>query len=110
MILLYARTYTILMSENGYREEIARIDAECAEIRKQIMQLEFQNKKDITAAESRATAREEERRVWDDMMTKKITHIAQLAGITYEELDMMEDKLIRAGSELARPREHSVPS
>ncbi len=99
------------MPETAHEKRLKKIEAETLEIKKQIMQLEFQHKKDIVAADKRIEASEkrfeETKRVheeWDSMMTKKIQHIAQLVGITYEELDNLDLKVKEAGQVLSKPR------
>jgi hypothetical protein len=89
------------MTPGEHEEHIRKIQAETEEIKRQILQLEFQNKKDIAAAQKRFDA-------WDEKITKKLNHIAQLVGITYEELDNLDLKTQEAGKRLSRHREHST--
>ncbi|MFM9905898.1 MAG: hypothetical protein ACKVQJ_15145 [Pyrinomonadaceae bacterium] len=98
------------MTEAEHKKKLRSIETETKEIkrdtekiREQIMKLESQHKKDISAADRRHEK-------WKVDIDKRISYIAKLAGITYEELDMMEDRLILAGGELSNPREHSLPS
>ena len=42
------------MTDSTHEKRIKKIEAECVEIKKQIMQLEFQNKKDLRELEKRA--------------------------------------------------------
>ena len=100
-----------------HEKHLKKIETETAEIKKQIMQLEFQHKKDIVAERNRMEAAD--RRFedwstrfneWDAKMTLKIEHMAKLVGITIEELDNLGDKLMIAGSQLARPRKRSTIS
>lgn len=88
------------MATNGYDKEIAKIRAETEKIKKQIMQLEFQSKKDSVEAKRDFEAR-------DRAIQQRIDYIAKLAGITYDELDKLDEKTQEAGRGLARPREHS---
>lgn len=92
------------MPETAHEKRLKKIEAETLEIKKQIMQLEFQNKKDIVASQKRLEEWSKERKEWDILMTKKIQHIAQLAGIAYEELDNLDLKVQEAGLRLSKPR------
>ncbi|MGH9949319.1 MAG: hypothetical protein ACRD6X_19270 [Pyrinomonadaceae bacterium] len=91
------------MSENGQKKKIDKIEAETSEIKRRLMQLEFQHKKDIAEAEKRFNAR-------DNMIQKRLDHLSKLAGITYEEMEFLDEKLVGAGRELAKPRKHSTIS
>lgn len=62
------------MRENGHEKKIAKIEANCAKLKEQIMQLEFQTKKDIVAAQKRFDE-------WDDRFRRRLDYIAKLAGI-----------------------------
>src|SRR5262249_23739892 len=110
-------SYTVGMTEEEHREKIQSIQTETAEIQKRIVELdeqirrqEVQNKKDIGEAQSRFDAWEDRFDKGNDPITKKINHIAKLAGITYEELDNLDNKIIQAGHELAHPRGRSTLS
>lgn len=89
------------MRENGHEKKIAKIEANCAKLKEQIMRLECQTKKDIVAAQKRFDE-------WDDKIRQRIDHIAKLAGITYEELDNLDLKVQDAGKRLSRPRAGST--
>jgi hypothetical protein len=91
------------MQANGHEKRIAKIEANCAKLKEQIMRLEFQNKKDIAAARRRFDE-------WDAKIRKRIDYIAKLAGITYEELDNLDLKVQDAGRVLATRRKHSTLS
>ena len=91
------------MIGNGHEKRIAKIEANCAKLKEQILQLEFQNKKDIVAARKRFDG-------WDEKIRQRIDYLAKLTGITYEELDNLDIKVQEAGSRLTRPRKRSSRS
>lgn len=70
-------------------------------LREQIMQLEFQHKKDVVEAKRQFKES-------NDQITKQVKHIAKLIGITYEELDNLDFKTREAGRQLSKPRKHST--
>lgn len=78
------------MTEAEHKERLRKIETETEKIKQQIMQLEFQHKKD--AVEIR----------------KIIKHVAKLVGITYDELDKLDFKLQETGRHLSKPRERST--
>ena len=67
------------------------------------MQLEFQHKKDVVDAKREADEA-------DKRIQRSIDHIAKLVGITYEELDLLDEKLQKTGRYLTLPRERSTLS
>lgn len=96
------------MQQNGNDRRIAKIEANCVKLKEQIMRLEFQNKKDIAAAQKRFDERQKRSDEWEDKFRKKLDHIAKLAGITYEDLDNLDLKLQDAGKRLSLPRQRST--
>ncbi len=80
-----------------HQERLNNIEAECDELRRQILQLEFQHKKDSVEAEKQFTDRYEKTQ-------RQLDYITRLVGITYEELDLLDDKIIESGSILTKPR------
>ena len=91
------------MTDNGHQKRIDDIETETGEIKRQIMQLEFQHKKDIV--EARRKADETEARI-----QRGIDHLIRLMGISYEELDLLDEKLQKTGRYLTIPRERSTLS
>lgn len=88
------------MAQKDYEKEIQGIRTETEKIKREIMKFEFQYKKDLAEARKEFQGR-------DEQIQKRIDYLAKLAGITYEELDLLEFKLQETGRVLARPREHS---
>ena len=80
------------------------------ELRKQIMQIEFISKRDHAAAQREHEAARKEFEQMDNQIQKRLDYIARLAGITYDELDLLEEKIQDSGRVLARPRKHSTLS
>ena len=91
------------MTDAEHEENIKNIRTETEEIKRQIMQLEFQHKKDIVETDKRFKESCEQ-------INRQIKHIAKLVGITYEELDNLDFKLQETGRHLIEPREHSIIS
>ena len=89
------------MTDAEHEKSINKIRSETEAIRLQIMQLEFQHKKDIVEADKQFKKSNEQ-------ITRQIKHIAKLVGITYEELDNMDLKLQETGRYLGQPRKRST--
>ena len=88
------------MTSAEHEERLRKIEAETEEIKRQMMQFEFQNKKDIADAERRFDERQQ-------AMDAKIDHLIKLAGLSYEALDEIDATLTEAGVVLTRPRKHA---
>ena len=91
------------MTDNGHKKRIDDIETETGEIKRQLMRLEFEHKKDIV--EARRKADETEARI-----QRGIDHLIRLMGISYEELDLLDEKLQKTGRYLTIPRERSTLS
>ena len=91
------------MPESAHEKRLKKIEAETVEIKRQIMRLEFQQKKDLAVAKKDFEER-------DKQIQKRLDHVAKLAGITYEELDNLDLKVQEAGLKLGQPRQHSTLS
>ncbi len=81
----------------NHEEKIRQIETETAELKHQIMKLEFQHKKDIIEAEKEFNERH-------NKIQKHLDYITKLARITYEELDLLDEKITKGGEILAAPR------
>lgn len=90
------------MDNATHEKRIQKIEAECVEIKKQILQLEFQHKKDIREFEKQSQSQTEKYdREWE--RTKKhLRHLSQLAGITFEQLEELDERLESASVSLSR--------
>jgi hypothetical protein len=89
------------MTEAQHNKRLQAIELDTEKLRRQIMQLEFQLKKDIVEANKQFKES-------NDQITKQIKYIAKLAGITYDELDKLDFKISEAGRQLSKPRERST--
>lgn len=83
--------------ENNHQEKLNQIEAECREIKRQILQLEFQHKKETVEFKKEWELR-------DRQIQLHLQHLSKLAGITFEELDAMDDRLTSAAVPLSRSR------
>ena len=88
----------------NHEEKIHQIETETAELKHQIMKLEFQHKKDIVEAEKKFNISKQEFNERHNKIQKHLDYITRLAGITYEELDLLDEKITRGGEILASPR------
>ncbi len=91
-------------------DRIKKIEEESAEIKKQILQLEFQHKKDIVETDKRFNDRAE--RLEKSLlqleksllqMRDNLNHINKLAGITFEKFDDFESRL-KGASDALQPQ------
>jgi len=83
--------------ENNHKEKLNQIEAECREIKRQILQLEFQTKKDMADLKKESELRNRQ-------IELHLRHLSKLAGITFEELDAIDDRLTSAAVPLSRSR------
>jgi multidrug resistance efflux pump len=90
--------------ENNHQEKLNQIEAECREIKRQILQLEFQTKKDIAKHKKEMVEFKKEWDIRDRQIQLHLQHLSKLAGITFEELDAMDDRLTAAAVPLSRSR------
>ena len=88
------------MTQAEHEKRLRKIETQTEEIKRQIMRLEFQEKKDWVEAKRDFEAR-------DKKIQQRIDYIAKLAGITYDELDNLDLKTQEAGRLLSGKREHS---
>ena len=84
------------MTDATHEKPIKKMEAEMVELRKQIMQIEFISKRDS------AVARKEHEKV-SAQIDRQIKHISAIMRITYDELDLLDEKLLESGRVLARP-------
>ena len=80
--------------------ETGAIKAETEKIRQQIMQLEFQHKKDSVETDKQF-------KEWHERSQKKIDHLIKLVGLTYDELDEIDATFTETGVVLTRPRKRA---
>ena len=91
------------MTDAAHEKRIKKMEAEIVELRKQIMQVEFISKRDT------AEARKEHEKV-SAQIDRQIKHISSIMRITYDELDILDEKIQESGRVLARPRKRSTMS
>lgn len=92
----------------AHEKRIQKIETECVELRKQILQLEFQHKKDIREFEKHSQVQTEKYdREWE--RTKKhLRHLSQLAGIAFERLEELDERLESASISLSHKGKKSI--
>ena len=88
------------MTQTEHEERLRKIEAETEEIRRQMMQFEFQSKKDIAEADRRFRERQ-------DHSQRQIDHLIKLVGLTYDELDEIDATLTETDIVLTRPRKRA---
>jgi hypothetical protein len=81
----------------SHETKMQQLELEMTEMKSQILKLEFRHKKDIIEAEKRFNER-------DEKIQRRLDYVAKLAGVTYQELDLLDDKLVRSGQVAASPR------
>ena len=102
------------MTQTEHEERLRKIEAETEEIRRQMMQFEFQSKKDIAEVDRRFEARQDRtQKQIDQLVTRsdrtqrQIDHLVQLIGLTYDALDDIDATLTETGIVLTRPRKRA---
>jgi hypothetical protein len=90
------------MSNLNHEEKIKQIEAETAEIKRQMMKLEFQHKKDIVEAQKRFDEAEKRFDERSDKIQRQLDYITKLVGISFEELDQMDERLFSASIPLGQ--------
>ena len=98
------------MTDANHEKRIKKIEAEMVELRKQIMQVEFINKRDNSAAKREHEAARKEHEKVSAQIDRQIKHVSTIMGITYDELIMLDEKIQDSGRVLARPRKRSTIS
>ena len=96
------------MTETEHEKKIQEIRNETEEIKRQIMQFEFQHKKDIAEAERRFEVWSKAMEAKQDNSQKQIDHLIKLVGLTYDELDEIDATLTETGVVLSRPRKRAI--
>ena len=88
------------MNQAEHEERLRKIAAETEEIKRQMLQFEFQHKKDIADAERRFEK-------WQVYSQKQMDHLIKLVGLSYDELDAIDATLTETGIVLTRPRKRA---
>lgn len=95
------------MTDSAHEKRIQKIEAECVELKKQIMQLEFQHKKDTLESEKQHEKWRKEIDKDFKFLSAHAKHLSQLAGITFEELGELDERLETASASLSRKSKKS---
>ena len=95
------------MTEAGHEKKIHEIRNETEEIKRQIMQLEFQHKNDVVEVEHRFEMNHTRVQRQIDSNQKQIDRLIKLVGLTYDELDQIDATLTETGVVLSRPRKRA---
>ena len=98
------------MTDANHEKQIKKMEAEMVELRKQIMQIEFISKSDHAVAQRGHEAARKEHEKVSAYIDKQIKHISTIMRITYDELNMFDEKIQESGRILARPRKRSTMS
>jgi hypothetical protein len=96
------------MTQAEHEKRLQKIEAETEEIKRQMMQFEFQHKKDIADTERRFEDRQQAMESKQDRSQKQIDHLVKLMGLSYEALDELDATVAEAGVILTRPRKHAI--
>ena len=92
------------MTQTEHEKRLRKIEAETEEIKRQIMQFEFQHKKDIVEAECRFEGWSKAMDAKQDSSQKQIDHLIKRVGLTYDELDEIDATHTETGVVLTRAR------
>ena len=98
------------MTDVNHEKRLKKVEAEMVELRKQIMQIEFVSKRDSAAAKRDHEAARKEHEKVSAQIDRQIKHLSKLMGITYDELNLLDEKVQESGRSIARPRKHSTLS
>lgn len=85
-----------------HQESISRIEAETAEIRRQMSQYEFLAKKEEVERKKELDQMRRESEIRNEKIEKHLRHLSSLVGITFEQLDELDNRLQSASVSLAK--------
>ena len=85
-----------------HQESISRIEAETAEIRRQMSQYEFLAKKEEVERKKELDQMRRESEIRNEKIEIHLRHLSSLAGITFEQLDELDYRLQSASVSLAK--------
>ena len=95
------------MIQTEHESRLRTIEPETEDPRRQIMQFEFQHKKEIAEADPRIAEYEGRFDAKHIRIQRQIDHLVKLTGLTYDELDEMDATLTESGIVLTRPRKRA---
>lgn len=85
-----------------HQESINRIEAQTADIRRQMSQYKLLAKKDEVERKKELDQMRRESEVRHEKIEKHLRHLSSLAGITFEQLDELDNRLQSASVSLAK--------
>ncbi len=85
-----------------HEERINQIEAETFEIRREMSQYEFLAKKEEVERKKELDQMRRESEIRNEKIEKHLRHLSSLAGITFEQLDEMDNRLQSASVSLAK--------
>ena len=86
---------------NEQVKRLTKVEDETNKLRRDILQLEFQHKKDVADFEKRFQVNLDSIQSSLDHTGKHLRHLSQLVGITFEKLDNLDDRLESASISLS---------
>src|SRR5438105_4152179 len=95
------------MTQAEHEEKLRKLAAGTEEIKRQMMQFEFQHKKDIADAERRFNEWSKVMEANQSHSQKQLDHLIKLVGLSYDELDAIDATLTETGIVLTRPRKRA---
>ncbi len=102
------------MESSTHEKRLKKIEAECAELRRQILKLEFQSKKDsVESRKAREQFQKESDERWlrfekiSDRTQRHLDHLSQLTGIAFDTFEDLDGRLDAASKPLARKRQRT---
>ncbi|MBK8812936.1 MAG: hypothetical protein IPN69_19705 [Acidobacteria bacterium] len=95
------------MENSTHEKRLKKIEAECAELRRQILKLEFQNKKDIFSFRKESDERWLRFEKISDRTQRHLDHLSQLTGIAFDTFEDLDDRLDAESKPLARKRQRT---
>ena len=85
-----------------HEERINSIEAETADIRRQMSQYEFLAKKEEVERKKELDQMRKESEIRNEKIEKHVKHLSNLAGITFEQLEGLDGRLQSASISLAK--------
>lgn len=90
------------MDDQAHEKRLREIEAECAELRRQILKLEFRSKKDAQKAKKESDEAWERLREQQNLTQRHLDHITKLARISLESVFEIDERIGTAGRTLSK--------
>ncbi len=90
------------MNDQTHEQRLKSIEAECSELRRQILKLEFQHKKDVLHSKRESDASWRRFEAIREQTQKHLNHLSQLTGMSFETLYDIDDRLAEAAKPLSK--------